>query len=196
MARSSRSRAAAAGRRATRGCASTVQRGSLSTPRTPRVPAHRARRRRALARRRARAPAGRARGARASTSARRPAVERTPRSRRDRALRPAPARPGHGCPALTPDVVCRVGELPTSKPLRAWLAGLEVPQIGFSADGAWSDPDSRLSQRSVTPLSELLSRLERDEIVADGSDWLERWRSADRVAAAAIGRDAGRRAAL
>ncbi|MGO9973502.1 MAG: 2-succinyl-5-enolpyruvyl-6-hydroxy-3-cyclohexene-1-carboxylic-acid synthase [Solirubrobacteraceae bacterium] len=88
---------------------------------------------------------------------------------------------------LTPEVVCRVGELPTSKPLRAWLAGLEVPQFGYSADGAWSDPDSRLSQRSVTPLSELLSRLERDQIVADGSDWLERWRTADRLAAAAIG---------
>ncbi len=81
--------------------------------------------------------------------------------------------------ALRPDVVCRIGELPTSKPLRAWLAGLEVPQIWFGADSAWSDPDSRLLQRTVTPLRELLDRIAGDEVVADTSDWLDRWRDAD-----------------
>ena len=37
---------------------------------------------------------------------------------------------------LVPDVVCRIGELPTSKPLRAWLAGLprETLQVAFSED--------------------------------------------------------------
>ena len=81
--------------------------------------------------------------------------------------------------ALRPDVVCRIGELPTSKPLRAWLAGLEVPQIWFGADSAWSDPDSRLLQRTVAPLRELLDRIAGDEVVADTSDWLDRWRDAD-----------------
>ena len=88
--------------------------------------------------------------------------------------------------ALAPDVVCRVGELPTSKPLRAWLAGLDVPQIHFSADGAWSDPDSRLLTRNIGSLQLLLARLAHDEVIADASDWLERWRGADRRAGTAI----------
>jgi 2-succinyl-5-enolpyruvyl-6-hydroxy-3-cyclohexene-1-carboxylate synthase len=88
--------------------------------------------------------------------------------------------------ALIPEVICRVGELPTSKPLRAWLAGLDVPQICFSADDAWSDPDSRLLARSVAPVRELLQRVALDEVIADASDWLERWRAADDRAGGAI----------
>ncbi len=88
--------------------------------------------------------------------------------------------------ALRPDVVCRIGELPTSKPLRSWLAGLDVPQIWFGADSAWSDPDSLLMQRTVTPLRELLDRIAGDEVVADASDWLDRWREADARADGAI----------
>jgi 2-succinyl-5-enolpyruvyl-6-hydroxy-3-cyclohexene-1-carboxylate synthase len=90
--------------------------------------------------------------------------------------------------ALRPDLVCRVGELPTSKPLRAWLASLEVPQVAFAADEAWSDPDARLSQRTITPLEELLARVEHDEVLADESDWLERWQTADRALADALQR--------
>jgi 2-succinyl-5-enolpyruvyl-6-hydroxy-3-cyclohexene-1-carboxylate synthase len=92
---------------------------------------------------------------------------------------------------LAPDVVCRIGELPTSKPLRAWLAGLEVPQLRFSPDGDWVDPDSRLTQHDVTPLRPLLDRVAADELVADASDWLERWRAADGAAGAAIERALG-----
>ncbi len=88
--------------------------------------------------------------------------------------------------ALAPEVICRVGELPTSKPLRAWLAGLDVPQICFPGDGAWADPDARLTARSVTPLRELLDRVSQDEVIADASDWLERWRAADRRTGAAL----------
>src|SRR5206468_12621492 len=48
--------------------------------------------------------------------------------------------------ALRPDLVLRLGDLPVSKPLRAWLAGLDgVPQIALDPDGAWQDPDSVLS---------------------------------------------------
>ena len=87
---------------------------------------------------------------------------------------------------LAPDVVCRLGDLPTSKPLRAWLAGLEVPQVRFSADGAWADPDGRLRQQDVTSLTDLLARVEEDELVAAPAGWLERWREADATAQRAI----------
>jgi 2-succinyl-5-enolpyruvyl-6-hydroxy-3-cyclohexene-1-carboxylate synthase len=87
---------------------------------------------------------------------------------------------------LIPQVVCRIGELPTSKPLRHWLARLDVPHVHFADDGAWHDPDSRLMTQTVAPLGPRLAGIERDEIVPDSSDWLDRWRSADAAAAAAI----------
>jgi 2-succinyl-5-enolpyruvyl-6-hydroxy-3-cyclohexene-1-carboxylate synthase len=87
---------------------------------------------------------------------------------------------------LQPQVVARIGELPTSKPLRAWLAGLDIPQIGFGGDESWPDPDSRLSARTVTALGPMLERIEADEIVADTSDWLDRWRGVDVAASQAV----------
>ena len=83
---------------------------------------------------------------------------------------------------LVPDLICRFGELPTSKPLRAWLASLDVPQVHFSSDEIWIDPDSRLTQQTVGPLAALLEQMGVDEIVADDGDWLARWRAADATA--------------
>jgi 2-succinyl-5-enolpyruvyl-6-hydroxy-3-cyclohexene-1-carboxylate synthase len=46
---------------------------------------------------------------------------------------------------MRPDVVIRVGALPTSKPLRRWLAGLrDVPQVLLDAEGDWQDPETML----------------------------------------------------
>jgi 2-succinyl-5-enolpyruvyl-6-hydroxy-3-cyclohexene-1-carboxylate synthase len=43
--------------------------------------------------------------------------------------------------AHAPDLVLRVGDLPTSKPLRQWLHGLDgALQIAFDAENAWQDP--------------------------------------------------------
>jgi 2-succinyl-5-enolpyruvyl-6-hydroxy-3-cyclohexene-1-carboxylate synthase len=80
---------------------------------------------------------------------------------------------------LVPELVVRIGELPTSKPLRAWLAALRCPQVSFAADEAWSDPDATLSQRTVTPLGSLLDRIAEDRAPPDSGDWLQRWRAAD-----------------
>jgi 2-succinyl-5-enolpyruvyl-6-hydroxy-3-cyclohexene-1-carboxylate synthase len=86
---------------------------------------------------------------------------------------------------LKPQVVCRIGELPTSKPLRTWIAGLDdAYHVAFAADDAWSDPASQLLQRTVGPLNALFDRLETDEVVAAPPEWLAAWREADdRVAA-------------
>src|SRR5262249_6517498 len=42
--------------------------------------------------------------------------------------------------AHTPSLVLRVGDLPTSKPLRAWLEGSGALQIAVDPEGAWNDP--------------------------------------------------------
>lgn len=42
-----------------------------------------------------------------------------------------------------PDLVLRFGELPTSKPLRSWLAECSADQIAVDPHGGWSDPTRR-----------------------------------------------------
>ena len=74
------------------------------------------------------------------SAAGRSAVGRPPRERGDRPLRPAATRAGVHDPA-SPELVIRVGDLPTSKPLRAWLAGLtDAEQIALDPEAAWQDP--------------------------------------------------------
>jgi 2-succinyl-5-enolpyruvyl-6-hydroxy-3-cyclohexene-1-carboxylate synthase len=88
---------------------------------------------------------------------------------------------------LAPDVICRIGELPTSKPLRTWIASSEqAHHILFAPDERWSDPSARVTQRIVGSLDDLLDRVEGDEVVPDDSDWLDRWARADSVVAHAI----------
>ena len=48
--------------------------------------------------------------------------------------------------AHQPDLVLRVGDLPTSKPLRQWLHGLgDAIQIAFDPEHAWQDPAGYVS---------------------------------------------------
>jgi 2-succinyl-5-enolpyruvyl-6-hydroxy-3-cyclohexene-1-carboxylate synthase len=104
-----------------------------------------------------------------------------------------------------PEIVIRVGDLPVSKPLRAWLAGLEeVPQIALDPEGAWQDPASVLADSipaepaaALHALSSMLdASAERSGPALAGPstqsaggvdpDWLASWRSADERAAEAI----------
>ncbi|MEZ5123442.1 MAG: thiamine pyrophosphate-dependent enzyme [Solirubrobacterales bacterium] len=64
----------------------------------------------------------------------RAAPRRSPTTTRSCASRRSRAR-------TRPDVVVRVGDLPTSKPLRAWLAGLDAEQVALASDAVWADPD-------------------------------------------------------
>jgi len=89
--------------------------------------------------------------------------------------------------ALRPELVLRVGDLPTSKPLRAWLAGLgDVPQVALDAEGAWQDPAGVVSARLAVSPRAALAALTPAHRAAGDPDWLERWRAADRAAAGAI----------
>jgi 2-succinyl-5-enolpyruvyl-6-hydroxy-3-cyclohexene-1-carboxylate synthase len=81
-------------------------------------------------------------------------------------------------------MVIQIGELPTSKPLRTWLAGLDsVQHVALPAQAVWPDPASRISIRAVTdPLS--ASRWIRRFRGPDG--WLETWQAADAAVGGAI----------
>jgi 2-succinyl-5-enolpyruvyl-6-hydroxy-3-cyclohexene-1-carboxylate synthase len=92
-----------------------------------------------------------------------------------------------------PDVVLRVGDLPVSKPLRGWLAGLgETRQVALDPEGAWQDPASVLSDSLALEPAAALAQLSAWLAGEDGGrpaadeDWLATWRSADERAAEAI----------
>jgi 2-succinyl-5-enolpyruvyl-6-hydroxy-3-cyclohexene-1-carboxylate synthase len=79
-----------------------------------------------------------------------------------------------------PDFVFRVGDLPTSKPLRAWLGSLaDVPQIAYDPYGTWQDPDAVVGMR-------LRGRLPQPGGLGVEPGWLHSWRAADESAARAI----------
>jgi 2-succinyl-5-enolpyruvyl-6-hydroxy-3-cyclohexene-1-carboxylate synthase len=85
-----------------------------------------------------------------------------------------------------PDLVLRVGDLPVSKPLRTWLAGLDgVRQVALDPEGAWQDPSSVLSHcLAVDPIEALTQAT--DALLPVDEDWSASWRSADELAAEAI----------
>jgi 2-succinyl-5-enolpyruvyl-6-hydroxy-3-cyclohexene-1-carboxylate synthase len=110
--------------------------------------------------------------------------------------------------ATRPDLVLRVGDLPVSKPLRTWLAGLDgVRQVALDPEGAWQDPASVLSDsltlEPATALAGLAALVSpptatsttgqttppaeaRPRLLPADPDWLAGWRAADERAAEAI----------
>ena len=86
-----------------------------------------------------------------------------------------------------PQFVIRTGDLPTSKPLRAWLSGLQTAQIAFDPDGAWQDPDGVVGMRIRAPYRALLG----DQALDSDGEWFASWRAADDAIAGAIGRTVG-----
>jgi 2-succinyl-5-enolpyruvyl-6-hydroxy-3-cyclohexene-1-carboxylate synthase len=88
---------------------------------------------------------------------------------------------------VRPDLVLRVGDLPTSKPLRTWLAAMrDVPQAALDPEGVWQDPDAALCRSFALEPAAALLHLAAQAPPASDPDWLARWRSADELAAEAI----------
>jgi len=94
--------------------------------------------------------------------------------------------------SVLPDLVVRVGDLPVSKPLRGWLAGLDgVTQVALDDEGSWQDPDSVVQERfALEPynaLSELAHELRDSKVLTQiEGGWPARWHAADERAAEAI----------
>ena len=95
-------------------------------------------------------------------------------------------RDGDFVASARPDLIVRVGDLPVSKPLRAWLAGLpETPQLALDPEHAWQDPDAVLSQSLALDPAAAMFELSSAPAAAE-DEWLASWRSADELAAEAI----------
>jgi 2-succinyl-5-enolpyruvyl-6-hydroxy-3-cyclohexene-1-carboxylate synthase len=100
---------------------------------------------------------------------------------------------------MRPELVIRVGDLPTSKPLRAWLASLaDVEQVGLDAEAAWQDPAAVLSEVWTGDPAAALEAWHPRSAGPDASDptpaqpgWLAGWREADAAASAVIDQQLG-----
>lgn len=84
--------------------------------------------------------------------------------------------------ALCPDVVLRLGGLPTSKMLNEWLAAqIDTEQIAVSADGEITDPYGTISLRVHADPEIICRRLFEvlRQSQSRNSDYLTRWRTVD-----------------
>ncbi|MBA3359526.1 MAG: 2-succinyl-5-enolpyruvyl-6-hydroxy-3-cyclohexene-1-carboxylic-acid synthase [Thermoleophilaceae bacterium] len=86
-----------------------------------------------------------------------------------------------------PDLVLRLGDTPTSKPLRVWLAA--VPQVVLDPHGAWHEPtrmaELMLHAEPASACDALATALEMRAGPPPGP-WLEEWRLADALVAPAL----------
>lgn len=86
---------------------------------------------------------------------------------------------------VAPDLVLRFGAMPTSKPLREWLAASGADQIVVDPYGGWNEPTSRAAAILRADPTELAAgwaaRLEKEEREAP-----QRWLDAERAAREAI----------
>jgi 2-succinyl-5-enolpyruvyl-6-hydroxy-3-cyclohexene-1-carboxylate synthase len=78
--------------------------------------------------------------------------------------------------SVVPDLVLRFGEMPTSKPLRAWLAASGADQIVVDPCGGWNEPSRRAAALLRADPTELAAgwaaRLEKEERGAPAA-WIE-----------------------
>ncbi|MGI9184867.1 MAG: 2-succinyl-5-enolpyruvyl-6-hydroxy-3-cyclohexene-1-carboxylic-acid synthase [Solirubrobacteraceae bacterium] len=87
---------------------------------------------------------------------------------------------------LSPELVLRVGDLPTSKPLRAWLARLtEIDQVALDPEARWPDPAAVLSETSRSDPAATLDAWGHERQPQD-PEWLAAWRAADQAVTAAL----------
>jgi 2-succinyl-5-enolpyruvyl-6-hydroxy-3-cyclohexene-1-carboxylate synthase len=94
-------------------------------------------------------------------------------------------RDEHFAKSVVPDLVLRFGEMPTSKPLREWLAASGADQIVVDPYGGWNEPSRRAAAFLRADPTELAAgwatRLEKEERGAP-----QAWIAAERAARAAL----------
>ncbi|HEV7918587.1 MAG TPA: thiamine pyrophosphate-dependent enzyme, partial [Solirubrobacterales bacterium] len=78
---------------------------------------------------------------------------------------------------LEPDFVLRIGELPTSKPLRTWLTDLDCPQVVLDPRGVWREP-TRVAERVIVadPAATVETASRMIEMPLTVPSWTSAWR--------------------
>ena len=88
---------------------------------------------------------------------------------------------------VAPELVVRVGDLPTSKPLRAWLGSLtDTPQLALDPEAAWQDPAAVVGEIDPSDPPAALDALNADALTSSEPSWLQTWTDADAAAQAAL----------
>ena len=88
---------------------------------------------------------------------------------------------------LAPELVVRVGDLPTSKPLRAWLASLtDTCQLALDPEAAWQDPAAVVGEIDPSDPLAALDALSADALTPAEPAWLQTWTDADAAAQAVL----------
>jgi 2-succinyl-5-enolpyruvyl-6-hydroxy-3-cyclohexene-1-carboxylate synthase len=94
--------------------------------------------------------------------------------------------------SVVPDFVLRFGEMPTSKPLRAWLAASGASEIVIDPLGGWHEPSNRAAAILRADPTELASgwaaRLEKEERGVP-EVWVAAEAAAQRALQGALGAD-------
>jgi 2-succinyl-5-enolpyruvyl-6-hydroxy-3-cyclohexene-1-carboxylate synthase len=92
-----------------------------------------------------------------------------------------------------PELVIRVGDLPTSKPLRRWLAAAaDTRQVAIDAESTWQDPDAVLSEVLAADPAQTLAALAERVVPSEDREWLGRWTDRDERVARAVDSALGR----
>jgi 2-succinyl-5-enolpyruvyl-6-hydroxy-3-cyclohexene-1-carboxylate synthase len=95
---------------------------------------------------------------------------------------------------LQPELILRVGDMPTSKPLRQWLAAIEgLEQIVVDPTGEWREPTRRAGtivradpSATARSLTERLSRLRPGASAVAGSPFAAEWLDAENAVRQAV----------
>jgi 2-succinyl-5-enolpyruvyl-6-hydroxy-3-cyclohexene-1-carboxylate synthase len=95
---------------------------------------------------------------------------------------------------LEPELVIRFGDLPTSKPLRQWLAAIEgLDQIVIDGSGEWREPTRRAATlvraepvATARSLTERLARIRPGATAVEGSPFAAGWLEAERAVREAV----------
>lgn len=87
-----------------------------------------------------------------------------------------------------PDLVLRLGAVPTSKALGGFLSGAGTPLVEVDPGGGWRDPELLAEQILRCDPALLLDALATRLEGPGGGSWLAGWEGADRAAQAELGR--------
>jgi 2-succinyl-5-enolpyruvyl-6-hydroxy-3-cyclohexene-1-carboxylate synthase len=90
--------------------------------------------------------------------------------------------------SLAPEALIRFGEMPTSKPLRQWIAALDgCRQLIVDPGFGWNEPSNRAEMLVRADPTALAAGLAERLDEPGNGDWAEAWKGADGAAAEAIG---------